>query len=97
VPKHSIEAYAKTAIARRNATQAYSGAQAGDPARGAAAILQAVESDNPPLRLVLGSVAQEVISTHTEAFSAELRAGRDAALACDFPDPVEPPALPNVK
>jgi NAD(P)-dependent dehydrogenase (short-subunit alcohol dehydrogenase family) len=94
-PKESIEAYADTAIARRNATRAYSGAQAGDPARGAAAILRAVESENPPLRLVLGSVAQEVISARTEAFGAELRAGRDVALACDFPDASEAAARPK--
>ena len=86
VPKKSIDAYAETAIARRKATQAYSGTQAGDPVRGAAAIVRAVESENPPLRLVLGSVAQDVISARTEAFAAELRAGRDVALACDFPD-----------
>jgi NAD(P)-dependent dehydrogenase (short-subunit alcohol dehydrogenase family) len=96
-PKNSIDAYAETAIARRKATQAYSGTQAGDPARGAAAILRAVESGDPPLRLVLGSVAQDVISARTEAFAAELRAGRDVALACDFPDAAAPAAAPKLK
>jgi NAD(P)-dependent dehydrogenase (short-subunit alcohol dehydrogenase family) len=90
VPKNSIDAYAETAIARRKATQAYSGTQAGDPTRGAAAIVRAVESENPPLRLVLGSVAQEVITARTEAFAAELRAGRDVALTCDFPEAAAP-------
>jgi NAD(P)-dependent dehydrogenase (short-subunit alcohol dehydrogenase family) len=90
VPKNAIDAYAETAIARRKATQAYSGTQAGDPARGAAAIVRAVESGNPPLRLVLGSVAQDVITARTEAFAAELRAGADVALACDFPEAAAP-------
>ncbi|WP_374545129.1 oxidoreductase [Rhodoblastus sp.] len=84
-PDTAIEAYAGTAIARRNATHAYSGTQAGDPVRGAQAIIRAVEQDKPPLRLVLGSVAQEVITARTDAFRAELLAGRDVALACDFP------------
>jgi NAD(P)-dependent dehydrogenase (short-subunit alcohol dehydrogenase family) len=84
-PKNAIPAYAETAIARRKATQTYSGTQAGDPVRGVKAIVQAVESDEPPLRLVLGSVAQDVIVARTETFLAELLAGREVALACDFP------------
>jgi len=84
-PKEPIGAYAETAIARRNATQAYSGTQAGDPVRGVKAIIRTVESANPPLRLVLGSVAQDVIAARTEGFRVELEAGRDVAVACDFP------------
>jgi NAD(P)-dependent dehydrogenase (short-subunit alcohol dehydrogenase family) len=84
-PKNAIDAYAETAVARRNATQAYSGTQAGDPVRGVRAIISAVEAESPPPRLVLGSVAQDVITARTEAFLAELRAGKEVALACDFP------------
>jgi NAD(P)-dependent dehydrogenase (short-subunit alcohol dehydrogenase family) len=83
-PKNAIDAYAETAVARREATRAYSGAQAGDPVRGVRAIINAVEAENPPLRLVLGSVAQDVITARTEGFLAELRAGKEVALACDF-------------
>jgi NAD(P)-dependent dehydrogenase (short-subunit alcohol dehydrogenase family) len=92
VPKKPIDAYAETAIARRDATQAYSGTQAGDPVRGVKAIIRTVESANPPLRLVLGSVAQDVIGARAEAFRAELQAGRDVALACDFPKDEAPAA-----
>jgi NAD(P)-dependent dehydrogenase (short-subunit alcohol dehydrogenase family) len=84
-PKNAIDAYAETAVARRKATHAYSGTQAGDPVRGVRAIISAVEAENPPLRLVLGSVAQDVITARTEAFLAELRAGKEVALSCDFP------------
>ncbi len=91
-PKKAIDAYAETAVARRNATQAYSGTQAGDPVRGARAIIRAVEMEKPPLRLVLGSVAQDVISARTEAFLAELKAGREVALACDYPKQDTPTA-----
>jgi NAD(P)-dependent dehydrogenase (short-subunit alcohol dehydrogenase family) len=96
-PKHAIADYAETAIARRDSTRAYSGTQAGDPARGASAIIAAAESETPPLRLVLGSVAQQAISARTEAFRAELEAGRATALACDFPDEVEPEGKPAFK
>ncbi len=89
-PKKAIDAYAGTAIARRTAIQTYSGTQAGDPARGARAIIRAVEQENPPLRLALGSVAQDVIAARTEAFLAELKAGREAALACDYPQEATP-------
>ena len=84
-PKKAIDAYSETAVARRKATAAYSGSQAGDPVRGAHAIIQAVESGTPPLRLVLGSVAQDVIAARTEAFRAELLTGKEVAHSCDFP------------
>jgi NAD(P)-dependent dehydrogenase (short-subunit alcohol dehydrogenase family) len=85
-PKRAIAAYAGTAVARREATKAYSGTQLGDPARGAAAIINAVESADPPLRLALGSVAQKVIGARMDAFRAEFEAGREVALSCDFPE-----------
>jgi NAD(P)-dependent dehydrogenase (short-subunit alcohol dehydrogenase family) len=97
VPKQPIDAYAETAVARRKATQAYSGTQLGDPARGATAIIRAAQGENPPLRLVLGSVAQKVIGERTSAFLAELEAGREIALSCDFPDEVEPEGKPRFK
>jgi hypothetical protein len=37
------------------------------------------------LRLVLGSVAQDVIAARTEAFRAELLTGKEVAHSCDFP------------
>ncbi len=83
-PKMAIDAYAETAIARRKATQAYSGTQTGDPVPGARAIIQAVNQRLPPLRLALGSVAQDASSARAEAFLAELKAGREVALACDY-------------
>ncbi len=84
-PEKGIDAYAETAIARRKATQSYSGTQAGDPVRAARAIIRTVEMENPTLRLALGSIAQDAIAARTEAFLAELEAGREVALACDYP------------
>ena len=84
-PKHPIEAYAETAIARRKATQAYSGTQAGDPVRGAEAIIKTVESANPPLRLVLGAIALGAIRTKLDEMRKEIDAHEAVALAADYP------------
>jgi NAD(P)-dependent dehydrogenase (short-subunit alcohol dehydrogenase family) len=84
-PAHPIEAYAETAIARRRATQSYSGSQPGDPVRGAEAIIAAVESENPPLRLVLGAVALAAIRGKLDAMRAEIDAYEAVTLAADYP------------
>lgn len=52
-----IDDYKETAAANMNTIRGYSGSQPGDPARAALAIIQAVNAENPPLRLVLGAAA----------------------------------------
>ncbi|MBC7537115.1 MAG: SDR family NAD(P)-dependent oxidoreductase [Ferruginibacter sp.] len=52
-----IDDYATTAGKNKNDIRGYSGNQPGDPARAAKAIVKAVESENPPLRLLLGAAA----------------------------------------
>ena len=52
-----IEDYATTAEANKKTIRGYSGNQPGDPARAAQAIVKAVESNDPPLRLLLGAAA----------------------------------------
>jgi NAD(P)-dependent dehydrogenase (short-subunit alcohol dehydrogenase family) len=86
-PKKPIDAYAETAIARRQATAAYSGKQAGDPVRGAETIIATVESANPPLRLVLGAIALAAIRGKLDAMRAEVDAGETVSLAADYPRP----------
>ncbi|MEJ7830487.1 MAG: oxidoreductase, partial [Segetibacter sp.] len=49
-----IEDYATTAGQNRNNIRGISGNQPGDPVRAAKAIIKAVESENPPMRLLLG-------------------------------------------
>ena len=60
------------------------GEQQGDPAKAAAAIITALDSDEPPLRLVLGADAIENITQRLDAVGAELRewerVGRATAL-----------------
>ncbi len=52
-----IDDYASTAGKNKNDIRGYSGNQLGDPVKAAHAIVQVVESDDPPLRLLLGSAA----------------------------------------
>ncbi|MDQ3259457.1 MAG: oxidoreductase [Pseudomonadota bacterium] len=52
--RNPLEAYAKTAGARRTEITGRSGKQAGDPERAAEAIIKVVGSPAPPLNLVLG-------------------------------------------
>jgi NAD(P)-dependent dehydrogenase (short-subunit alcohol dehydrogenase family) len=56
-PARPIDAYAATAGARREELRRSSGRQAGDPDRAAVAIVDAVASDAPPHRLLLGNAA----------------------------------------
>ena len=84
-PKSPIADYAETAGARREAIRGYSGNQPGDPVRGAAAMIEAVESANPPLHLLLGKPAYDMVSAKLKAFANELDTWREATLGADFP------------
>lgn len=86
VPATAIADYAETAGARRAMVQGYSGQQPGDPVRAARAIVAAVESPAPPLHLVLGRVAYDQVTEKLDELSREIAAGRETALAADFPD-----------
>ncbi|HTV46868.1 MAG TPA: oxidoreductase [Phycisphaerae bacterium] len=60
------------------------GVQAGDPARGAKAIIDAVTSKNPPLHLLLGALAYQRATTKINSLSKEIETWRDVTLATDF-------------
>ncbi|MFJ3407395.1 oxidoreductase [Promicromonospora sp. NPDC090134] len=48
------------------------GSEPGDPAKGAAAIVEVLAAENPPLRLVLGSDAVDMLRTHHESLLADM-------------------------
>jgi len=52
-----IEDYATTAGQNKNNIRGYSGNQPGDPVKAAKAIIKAVKSEKPPMRLLLGAAA----------------------------------------
>lgn len=80
-----IDDYAATAGARRKENMTTDGRQPGDPARAAQAIIQAVESKNPPFRLLLGRAA--VLRAREELASQlrEIDAWEETANGADYP------------
>jgi NADP-dependent 3-hydroxy acid dehydrogenase YdfG len=80
-----IEDYAETAGKRRSATRAASGLQPGDPVKAAAAIIAAVNSENPPLRLLLGASAMKIARDRLDALRANFEATADVTTSVDFP------------
>ena len=89
-PQHPIEDYAETAGVRVGTIRGYSGKQPGDPVRAATAMIEAVESAQPPLRLLLGAVAYGLVSEKLTTFSAEMEALREVTLGADFPADTQP-------
>ena len=65
----AIDDYAETAGKRRKENDTSHGTQPGDPAKAAAAIITAVESDDTPEVLVLGA---DATSAHTDVLRAQL-------------------------
>ncbi len=83
---HPIEAYAETAGARRQAISGASGQQAGDPVRAAEAIIEAVQSEAPPLHLVLGRMALATARAKLDLLHRDLDHWEPTTLGADFPD-----------
>lgn len=68
-----IDDYAKTAGRRRIENDHSHGTQCGDPDRGAALVMEAIRSDCPPFRLILGGDAWEVYQQREHAQHDEMR------------------------
>jgi hypothetical protein len=62
----------------------FDGAQPGDPAKAAAAILAALRADRPPLRLPLGNDAADAIGTALDRDRAELSTWDTLTRGTDF-------------
>src|ERR1700759_2064188 len=81
-----IEAYQGIeAIARRRAAQQEdnNGSQPGNPDLAAQALLDTLDRDDPPFRLLLGNVAYDVAVDRYESRLAEFRAGEKVARGAD--------------
>jgi hypothetical protein len=79
--------YADTVGPTRAYVRGNDGVQPGDPVKAARAILTALDADDPPLRLVLGSDAIGNIERRLKSLSDELAAWRavGGATAVDEP------------
>ncbi len=67
------------------ALDAMAGSQIGDPARGATAMIAAVDADAPPLHLLLGSDALRRARAKLDAMIAEMDRWEAVTLGTDFP------------
>jgi NAD(P)-dependent dehydrogenase (short-subunit alcohol dehydrogenase family) len=79
-----ISAYAETSGARRKWIRDSDGNQQGDPVRGCEAILAAISSKNPPLRLPLGRLAIDGALAKLESVRGDIESWARVSLATDF-------------
>jgi NAD(P)-dependent dehydrogenase (short-subunit alcohol dehydrogenase family) len=83
--EHAVDEYAATSGQAISGLLSRSGRQLGDPDRGAAAILEAVDADEPPLNLLLGSDALARAKARLDRFDEDLARWESVSLATDFP------------
>ncbi|ARV60762.1 short-chain dehydrogenase/reductase [Nostocales cyanobacterium HT-58-2] len=84
VSETQIEDYEPVVGGMRQWLRDTDGKQPGDPKKAALAIIQAVESDHPPLRLALGVDAVNGIDAKLKSVKAELDAWRQVAVDTAF-------------
>ncbi|MDR6979619.1 NAD(P)-dependent dehydrogenase (short-subunit alcohol dehydrogenase family) [Streptomyces sp. 3330] len=77
-------AYAEKVGATRRLVRGGDGDQPGDPAKAAAAIRQALDAENTPLRLALGGDAVDFLTRHLDSVRAELAAWEKVSRGTDF-------------
>jgi NAD(P)-dependent dehydrogenase (short-subunit alcohol dehydrogenase family) len=77
--------YEQAAGIRRRETMGYSGKQAGDPARAAEAVIEAVQSPTPPLHLVLGRAGFDNVESQLKSMLQEVDHWKLTSLSADHP------------
>jgi NAD(P)-dependent dehydrogenase (short-subunit alcohol dehydrogenase family) len=82
--KTAIADYAGTAGTRRIENDKTHGAQPGDPDKGARLIIEAIEAEDAPLRLLLGSDAVRAADTVLESHKSEYDKWREFSRRSDF-------------
>lgn len=84
MPESIIDDYASTSGEFLGWIRDMDGKQPGNPDKAALAIIQAVKSDNPPLRLALGADAVDAIDTKLASVKEELARWRGVACNTTF-------------
>ncbi|TDH21470.1 SDR family NAD(P)-dependent oxidoreductase [Segetibacter sp. 3557_3] len=82
--RQKIDAYNETSGKVIHMVNSISGAQPGDPVKGAQAVLKVIESADPPLRLLLGKSAIERAKGKLEWVQKDLDNWESVGLATDF-------------
>src|SRR5580700_1474631 len=86
VAKTRIADYDNTAGNMRKYFAENDGKQKGDPLRAVHAMMQVVESPNPPLRLLLGASAVQRMRAKLENWEKEIATWEKVSIGADFPD-----------
>lgn len=68
----------------RSGIRSMGGHEAGDPAKAAIAILQAIDADDPPMRLILGSAALDMVKGKLAQVDANIAAWEEVSLSTEF-------------
>lgn len=81
----AIEDYKETIVGQRLAAAAQGGGhEAGDPVKAAQALIEVVESEEPPMHLLLGKDAYEWIFNKIDALKKDFEAWKVTSLGTDF-------------
>lgn len=86
VAKNVIDDYANTSGQRRANLKNLDGNQKGDPVRAALAILKALQSENPPLRLALGQEALNGMRDKVNGMTKDWATWEAESVGADFPN-----------
>jgi NAD(P)-dependent dehydrogenase (short-subunit alcohol dehydrogenase family) len=86
VAKTRVADYDTTAGNMRKYFAENNGKQKGDPVRAVHAMMQIVESPNPPLRLPMGASALERLRNKLASWKKEIGAWEQVTLGADFPE-----------
>ena len=80
-----IDDYAASAHTNKDTIRSNSGKQPGDPVRAVKAIIKAVESENPPLRLLLGAGALKGSRNKIAEMQKDIDEWEETTLGADHP------------
>ena len=86
VAKREIADYAETVGKTREYFYENAGKQRGDPMKAVKAMMDVVESANPPLHLILGAMAYNRFKEKLERWREEMAAYERVTLGADFPE-----------
>jgi len=81
-----IEDYKTSVGTRMDISLEGSGKQVGDPVRGCEAIIEAVQSGTPHLRLLLGKMAYNLAIEKADALKENFTAWKELSLGTDYPE-----------
>jgi NADP-dependent 3-hydroxy acid dehydrogenase YdfG len=81
-----LDDYGETVGKRMTASLEGSGKQAGDPVRGCEAIIEAVQSNQPHLRLLLGEIAYKLAEEKLDILKENFEGWKDLTFGADFPE-----------